>query len=428
MKDILIKNGRVVDPASKRDEQLDILVKDGKIVQLGKNLKPNGAETIDAKGKIVAPAFVDMHTHLRQPGREDEETFLTASRAAIKGGFGTLLAMPNTTPPCDNQGVAEYVIAEARKTALVNIYPAACVTKAQGGRELTEIGELAKAGVLAITDDGRPVFSVQIMRRALEYSKIFGMLLIDHCEDLELSGGVANEGYTATVLGLKGVPKEAESAIVARDLQLAKLTGGKLHIAHVSTAESVEFIRGAKRDKLNVTCEVTPHHFTLTDEAVLGYNTLAKVNPPLRSKEDIEALKSGLKDKTIDVIATDHAPHLDVEKDTEFDTASFGMVGLETALALSVMELVDKKVLSVGELIEKLSANPARILGLSAKGKLSEGADADIVVIDTEKHWKLDSLESKSKNTPFIGWKLKGKATDLVVGGKILMRNEEILA
>jgi len=446
MTNILIKNARVIDPENKIDGVLDILIKDGKIVEVGKNINPacaknarrdpaepegrmreqNGAEIIDAAGKIAAPGFIDMHTHLRQPGKEDEETFLTASKAAAKGGFTTIVAMPNTSPVCDNQGVVEYVMSEGRKINLVNIYAAGSVTKNIEGKDLSEIGDMVKAGVLAVTDDGRPVWSSHVMRRALEYTKMFGIPVIDHCEDLELSKeGVMNEGFISTKLGLKGIPNEAEYSIVARDIALLKLSGGKLHIAHVSAKESVELIRQAKKEKLNITCEAVPHHFTLTDEAIKEYNTYAKVNPPLRAKEDIEALKQGIKDGTIDVIATDHAPHLEIEKDVEFNFASFGMIGLQSALPLALMELVDKKYISLNQLIEKMSANPAKILGLKNKGSLSAGKDADVVLFDPNSEWVYDekTIESKSKNTPFLDWKLKGKVTDLIVGGRLILKS-----
>lgn len=424
---ILIKNARVIDPENKKDEVLDILIKDGKIAEVGKNLKQNGAQTIDATGKIAAPGFIDMHTHLRQPGREDKETFLTASRAAAKGGFTTLLAMPNTSPVCDNQGVVEYVLSEGRKTGIVNIYPAGAITKNLEGKDLSEIGDMVRAGALAITDDGKPVYSAQIMRRALEYAKMFNIPVMDHCEDPELfKEGVMNESYMSTVLGLKGIPNEAEYSVVARNISLLRLSGGRLHIHHVSTKEAVELIRQAKKDRLRITAEATPHHFTLTDEAAKEYNTYAKVNPPLRGKEDVEAIKQGLKDGTIDIIATDHAPHLDIDKEVEFNSASFGLIGLQSALSLAMMELVDKKYISISQLVEKLSTNPAKILGLKNKGSLTAGKDADVVVFDPYVDWVYDikSVESKSKNTPFLGWKLKAKVTDLVVSGKIILKKE----
>lgn len=420
---ILIKDGRVIDPANRIDQIQDVLIKNGKIVEVGKKLAADGAEIIDAKGKIVAPGFIDMHTHLRQPGREDEETFYTASRTAAKGGFTSLLAMPNTNPFCDNQGVVEYIYAESKKTALVNIFAAGCITKSQQGKELTEIGSLVQSGALAITDDGKPVASTQMMRRALEYSRIFDILVIEHCQDMDLSaGGVMNYGFVSTVLGLKGMPSESESIAVQRDIQLAQLTGARLHIAHVSTKESAEHIRSAKKNKVNVTAEAMPHHFTLTEEAVRGYDTNAKVNPPLRTSRDVDAIKEALADGTIDTIATDHAPHAVSEKDIEFELASFGMIGLETALSLSIAELVDKKILTLSQLVEKLSTNPAKILKLNSKGKLSAGLDADIVIFDPQAVWVYDSTESKSKNTPFLGKKLKGKVSDLIVGGKIVLR------
>jgi dihydroorotase len=420
--DILLKGGRVVDPSAGMDSAADILIKEGKIADAGKNLKASGARTIDCEGKIVLPGLIDMHAHFRQPGREDEETFTTGARAALRGGFTSVLCMANTSPPVDNKGVVEYIYSESKKTGLANIYTVGAVTKGLEGKELTEIGQIYEAGAKALSDDGRPVMNAELMRRALEYAKMFGLPVISHCEDLDLSkNGVMNEGFISTRMGLKGVPRAAETIMIMRDIELAQLTGSRVHIAHVSAKESVELIRQAKKKKINVTCETCPHYFTLTEEAVLGFNTNAKVNPPLRTKEDVEAIKKGLADGAIDAIATDHAPHSGEEKDVEFDFAASGMIGLETALSLVYAELVKKGVLSWSGAAERMSLNPARILGLERKGSLKAGRDADITVFDPEVNWVVEAkgLESKSKNTPYMGMKLNGAAQLVIVGGKV---------
>ncbi|MDD4878855.1 MAG: dihydroorotase [Candidatus Omnitrophica bacterium] len=424
--DIILKGGHVVDPASNLDSESDVLIKGDKIAQVGKNIKANGAKTIDCKGKLVFPGLIDMHVHLRQPGREDEETFVTGSRAALKGGFTSVLCMANTSPVIDNKGVVEYIYAEASKTGLINIYPAAAVTKGLEGKELTEIGQMAEAGAKALSDDGKPVMNAEILRRALEYAKMFGLPVISHCEDTNLSkNGAMNEGFISTKLGLKGIPRASEVVMVMRDIELAELTGAKLHIAHVSAKESVEAVREAKKRKIKVTCETCPHYFTLTEEAVFGFNTKAKVNPPLRSKEDLAAVKKGLSDGTIDAISTDHAPHSIEEKDVEFDFAANGMIGLEFALSLANTELVKDKVLDWSGLIKKISANPAGILDLKGKGSLAEGSDADVTVFDPAAEWVVDEkrIESKSKNTPLVGRKMGGTVLVTIVGGKIKYEN-----
>lgn len=425
---ILIKNGHVVDPANKIDQEMDILIEDAKISKVSKNIKAEGAEIIDASAKIVAPGLIDMHSHLREPGREDEETLLTASKAAVKGGFTSICAMPNTTPPCDNQGVVGFIISEAKRIGLCNIYVVGTITKGRKGEELSEIGELKTAGVVALSDDGSSVDNSEVMRRALEYTGMVGLPIIAHCEDKMLSkDGVMNEGFISTVLGLRGIPAICESTRVSRELELCAMTKGKLHIAHVTTKRSIELISDAKKRGVDVTCETCPHYFTLTDEAIKtsGFDTNTKMNPPLRTKEDVEAIKEALKEGTIDCIATDHAPHTEDEKDTDFDSAPFGIIGLETALSLAIMELLDKKVLDWTGLVEKISLNPAKILGFK-KGTLSVGADADIVVIDPTKEWKVtkENLESKSKNTPFMGKTLKGMAVITIKDGKIVYREK----
>lgn len=423
---ILIKSGHVVDPVNKIDAEMDILIEDGKIEAVSKNIKTAAAEVIDAKGKIVTPGLIDMHAHLREPGREDEETLLTASKAAVKGGFSSICAMPNTTPPADNQGVVGFISSEGKRIGLSNIYVIGTITKGRQGQELAEFGELKTAGVVALSDDGSSVENSEIMRRALEYAGMYNLPIIAHCEDKTLSkDGVMNEGFISTLLGLRGIPAISESARVARELELCAMTKGKLHIAHVSTKRSVELIRDAKKRGLTVTCETCPHYFTLTDEAVKqsGFDTNTKMNPPLRAQEDREAVKQALRDGTIDCIATDHAPHTEDEKDTDFDTAPFGIIGLETALSLVIMELLDKKILNWAGLVEKMSINPSRILGLN-KGTLSKASDADIAIIDPNKEWQVtkDTLESKSKNTPFLGRTLKGMAVAVITEGRVVYK------
>ena len=417
---ILIKNGRVIDPANKIDTVLDILIENGKIIELGKSLRtPNSKlQTIDASGKIVVPGLIDMHVHLREPGYEYKETIKTGTEAALAGGFTSIACMPNTKPVNDNQSVTDFILDKARKDGVVNVYPVGAISKGLKGEELSEIGELKSAGVVAITDDGKPVMNSELMRRAMEYASMFDLPVLSHCEDLHLSeGGVMNEGFVSTELGLKGIPNASEDAMVARDIALSELTGARLHIAHVSTRGAVNLIRDAKNRGVKVTCETAPHYFTLTEKMVNGYNTNAKMNPPLRSEDDLKAIREGLKDGTIDVIATDHAPHEISEKDVEFDKAPFGIVGLETALPLA-LKLVKDGIISFADAIKKLTVNPARILNLS-KGTLSTGADADITVIDPEKEWQIDvtKFKSKGKNSPFHGWKVKGMVNTVIING-----------
>jgi dihydroorotase len=419
---ILIKNGHIIDPANKVDEKLDVLVSDGKIAKLGKpgSLAVNGSQVIDANGKLVVPGLIDMHVHLREPGFEYKETIATGTAAARAGGFTSVCSMPNTNPVNDCRSVTEFIISQAAKEAAARVFPIGAITKGSKGEELAEMGELHRAGCVAISDDGRPVMNAAIMRRAMEYSKIFDLAVISHCEDASLSAkGVMNEGFVSTELGLRGIPAAAEEVMAARDIALAGLTGCRLHIAHVSTAGSVRLVREAKQRGVKVTAETCPHYFTLTDEAARGYNTMAKMNPPLRTAEDVAAVKQGLKDGTIDVIATDHAPHGMDEKSVEFDYAPFGIVGLETALGLT-FKLVQEGTLALSGAIAKLSINPATILTLG-KGTLSVGVDADITIIDPDIEWTVDASQfrSKSRNTPFNGWKLKGRAVRTIVGGKI---------
>jgi dihydroorotase len=422
--DLAITGGRVIDPESRLDRIAHIFVQDGLIKEISprKTTTRIGAkEVIDAKGKIVVPGLIDMHAHLREPGREDEETIYTGSCAAVAGGFTSVCCMPNTEPPIDNQEAVKFVYAKA-KEAKCKIFCVGAVTKGEKGEELTEILDLVRAGVVAISDDGKPVSSSQVMRNALEYCKMFNLPIISHCEDLNLSsGGVMHEGFVSTSLGMNGIPSIAEEVMVARDLKLAEFTGGRVHIAHVSTQGSVDLIREAKKRGIKVTCETTPHHFTLTDDAVKTFDTNAKVNPPLRTRKDVEAIKKGLKDGTIDSIATDHAPHSVEEKEVEFDFAPFGMVGLETALGLVVTELVNKKILTWPQAIAKLTINPSRILNLKG-GRIKRDFPADLTIIDPKASWIVNpsQFKSKSKNSPFGGKKLRGRVCYTIVDGKIV--------
>ncbi len=418
---ILIKNGHIIDPANNVDEVLDLLVSGGKVDRLGKqgSISETGTQVIDAAGKIVVPGLIDMHVHLREPGFEYKETIGTGAAAAKAGGFTSVCCMPNTNPVNDNRSVTEFILSQARN-ALARVYPIGAITKGAKGDELAEMAELRSAGCFAVSDDGKPVMNAAVMRCALEYSKIFDMLVISHCEDTALAAkGVMNEGVISTELGLRGIPRAAEDVMTARDIALAELTGGRLHIAHVSTAGSVSIVRDAKARGVKVTAETCPHYFSLTEEAVRGYNTMAKMNPPLRSAADVAAIKQGLRDGTLDVIATDHAPHAADEKAGEFDFAPFGIVGLETALGLT-LKLVEEGTLTVAEAIRKLTANPAGILKID-KGSLSPGSEADITILDPGLEWIVNASEfkSKSRNTPFNGWKLKGRAVQTIVGGGI---------
>ncbi|MFA6320273.1 MAG: dihydroorotase [Candidatus Omnitrophota bacterium] len=427
-KQYLIKDGRVVDPANKINDIFDILISDGKIEKTGKNLNIKSGETIDAKGKIVAPGFIDMHVHLREPGREDEETVRTGSRAAVHGGFTSILCMPNTDPAIDNPAVVKNLKDIIAKDAVCNVFIAGAVTEGRTGKKLTDFDNLKSAGVIALSDDGSPTPDSMI-DEALKRSMKAGLLLTEHCEVPRLSqGGVMNKGFISTKLGLKGISAQSEYEAVKRNIDIAEKLSARIHIAHVSCKESVEFIRQAKKKGVQVTTETAPHYFALSEECCATYDTNTKINPPLRSMADVDAIKAGLADGTIDVIATDHAPHTDSEKDVEFDYAPFGKIGLESALPVSVMELVDKKILSWDELIKKLSANPAKILGVPG-GRLSKGDPADITIIDPDKEYilKKDIIESKSKNSPFIGWKVKGRISTVFVKGTIVMKDEIML-
>lgn len=420
---LLILGGTVIDPATKREGRFDVLVEEGLIAEVQPSLRAReGLRVLDAAGKLVLPGFIDLHAHLRQPGREDKETIETGARAAAQGGFVAVCAMPNTTPAVDHGGAVEWVIHEAKRVGLVEVHPIGALTKGRSGQELTDFGELFEAGCVALSDDGAPLVNPLLMRRALEYSKVFGRPVIQHAEDAVLSaGGVMHEGLISTTLGLRGIPSASESTVVARDLALAACTGGWLHVAHVSCAESVELIRQAKRRGVQVTCEVTPHHLALTHEAVEGFRTEAKVNPPLRTEEDRLALIEGLKDGTIDAIATDHAPHTDWEKDADFDTAPFGISGLETALGVCATTLVEPGHLSWSQLAQALSINPARIAGLNGHG-LAKGRPANLTLVDPKARWTVDPNQfvSKSANTPFAGQALVGRVVNTIRQGVIL--------
>ena len=413
MAKLLIKHGHVVDPANKRDGRFDVLIDRGNVSDIQPSIPGNGAKVIDATGLVVAPGFVDLHTHLREPGREDKETIESGSRAALRGGFTTLCAMPNTTPAMDHRGIVDFLRQEAERVGLVDVRPIGAITKGRQGKELTDFAELFDAGCIALSDDGNPVADSFLMRRALEYAKIFDRPLIQHAEDPALfADGVMHEGLVSTTLGLRGIPSEAESVLVARDIALSELTGGWVHFAHLSSAKSVELVRQAKRRGLRITCEVTPHHLALTHESVEDFNTSAKVNPPLRTEADRQALIEGLRDGTIDCVATDHAPHTEWEKAADFDAAPFGISGLETALAVCVQALVVPGLLTWSQLVEKLSTHPARIAGTGG-GALTVGAEADIVLIDPKRQWTVDPKQfvSKGRHSPFAGQTVTGAVT-----------------
>jgi dihydroorotase len=422
----VIKGGRVIDPGN-LDDILDIVIADGNIVEIKQNALAGGAnkesKIIDASGKIVAPGLIDMHVHLRDPGYEYKETIETGSRAAAFGGFTAVCCMPNTNPVNDCRQVTEYIVKKAVKADIVRVYPVAAISKGLKGDRLCEYGELKDAGAIAVSDDGNPVMNSQLMRRALEYSSGFNLPVISHCEDFDLvSDGAMNEGAVATKMGLSGIPNAAESIMVLRDIALCELTGVPVHIAHVSTKESVRAIRDAKKRGVPVTAETAPHYFSLTDASIKDYNTNSKMNPPLRTEQDREAICQGLVDGTIDVIATDHAPHSIIEKAVEFDQAANGIIGLETAVPLG-LKLVEAGIIDITDLIEKMSKNPARILGL--KTGLEIGKTADITIIDPEISYCIDAdrFQSLSRNTPFDGWDVKGRAVLTMVGGKVVYQD-----
>jgi len=422
---ILIKNGRIIDPLNKIDAVMDILVENNKISKVAKNIKADAQTIIDASNKIVAPGTIDMHVHLREPGREDKETVFSGTAAAAKSGVTTVLAMPNTQPAIDSVENIRLLQGIIDKDAKINVLACGTITKERLGQELSDIAGLKQAGAIAISDDGSSVDSDELMFEALKKAKQAGILTICHSEDKKLTAkGAMNLGFNSTRLGLRGISNESEYKRVKRDIELAQKTDACVHIAHVSCKESVDIIAKAKKKGIKVTCETAPHYFALTDDDIIDYDTNMKVNPPLRTKEDVAAIKTGLKNSTIDAIASDHAPHTENEKDIEFERAEFGKIGLESGLAVSIMELIDKKILSWTELFEKLAVNPARILGIN-KGSLSVGADADIIIIDADKEFVLEKkkIVSKSKNSPFIGRKVKGLVEYTIFKGKIIYKN-----
>ena len=430
----LLKGGRIVDPSQHLDScPMDILVESGRISRLeedihktitaGRRAKSGGFTLLDLKGRVITPGLVDMHTHLREPGFEYKETIRTGSEAALAGGFTSIACMPNTRPVNDNRAVTEFIKRKAVECGLVRVYPVAAATRGSEGGHLAEFGDLKDAGAVAFSDDGKPVMNAGIMRRVLEYAGSIGMTVISHCEDLNLSaGGMMNEGWAATRFGLSGIPGIAEDVMVVRDMLLAEFTKTSVHIAHISTKEAVAIVRDAKRRGVRVTAETAPHYFSLTDEFLEGFDTNGKVNPPLRTAEDVRAVKEGLRDGTIDVIASDHAPHGRTDKEVEFDYASFGISGLETSLALG-LRLVEEGILTLPQLIEKMAFTPAMILQIPG-GTLAVGKAADLTVIDTDKAWRVDpsAFLSLGKNTPFAGWELRGKAVLTMVDGAIKYR------
>jgi dihydroorotase len=418
---LLLKGARVIDPASKIDSRMDVLVEDGKITACSTTIKASSdVKIMDLTGMIVAPGLIDIHTHLREPGLEYKETIATGSAAAVAGGFTSIACMPNTEPVNDNRSITEFIRRKAAEANLACVYPIGAISVGSEGKQLTEFWDLQEAGIIALSDDGKPVMDAALMRRALEYASSLNLPVIQHCEDKNLSGGgLMNEGYWATILGLPGIPAIAEDAMVARDILIAEYTRTRIHIAHVSTAGSVRLIRDAKKRGLNVTAETAPHYFTLTDESLQDYDTNYKVSPPLRSAADVAAIKEGLADGTLDAIACDHAPHGRTDKEVEFEYALSGISGLETSLGLS-LNLVHDGVLTWPTLVAKMSCHPARILNLP-KGTLTCGSDADITVIDPELPWTVDvkTFHSLGKNSPFSGRKMKGRAVLTIVGGDI---------
>ncbi len=423
--DIIIKNGRVIDPANSIDKICDVLLCDGKIADVGENISSDVEKIIDAEGLWVVPGLIDLHVHLREPGFERKETIKTGSRSAAMGGFTTICCMPNTNPVIDNEIIVEYINMKAERESVVNILPIGSITKGQEGQELADIGKMAEVGICAVSEDGRSVENAALMKTALKYAGMFNLPVFSHCEDLKLVGkGCMNAGEKASLLGLKGISNDSEEVIVSRDIILAGSVNAKLHLCHMSTKGCVELIKQAKERGIAVTAEVTPHHFTLTEDDIVDYDSNYKMNPPLRTKEDVAALKQALKDDIIEVISTDHAPHHIDEKNCEFENAANGIIGLETSLCLGISELVDKGVLTPSQLIEKMSYNPAKVLS-SDKGTLSVGADGDITIIDPKREYVIDSgkFASKARNTPFNGRMVKGKVLYTIVRGKVIVEN-----
>lgn len=418
---LLLKNARLIDVIHRRDETTDLLISEGKIEKIG-TIDISGVDTWDLSGKVLTHGLIDMHVHLREPGREDKETVWTGCNAAMAGGFTAIACMPNTTPPIDTPDTVLFVKSRAEKH-LVDVYPVGCVSKNREGKELAEIGNLVEAGAVSISDDGDPVYNAEIMRRALEYVKMFDIPVIEHAEDKQLSNrGSMHEGFTSTRLGLRGIPSVSEETIVARDILLAEYTDSRVHIAHISSGGTVRLVREGKKRGIKVTCEVCPHHFTLTDLAVENYDTFAKMNPPLREQKDIDEIKAGLKDGTIDIIATDHAPHTIEDKECEFDRAAFGITGLETCVGITLNDLVHKKVISLESAIDKLAIAPRKLLNLPLP-ELTVGAPANMTILDLEKVWKYDVTQtcSKSINTPYHNYEMRGKAVGVIHKGMMFM-------
>ena len=428
---LLIANGYLIDPSQGINTgQKDVLIEDGRIVGLPDrgDPVPEGAEVFDATGMVVAPGFIDMHVHLREPGQEYKETIETGARAAVAGGWTSVCAMPNTDPINDSAAVTRFIIEQGERARLANVFPIGAITKNSAGTELAEMGEMRRAGIVAVSDDGRPVPSAGTMRRAMEYARGFDLTVVDHCEDRSLvAGGVMHEGRMSLLLGLRGMPAAAEEMDAVRDLMLAEMTGARVHLAHVSTRGAIEAVRRAKEKGLAVTCEVAPHHWSLTDAAVEGYDTNTKMNPPLRSHEHLAAILEGLRDGTIDAIATDHAPHHADEKALEYDQAPFGITGLETGVALALNRLVHEGVIGLERLVELCSVNPARIFNLTDRGSLRPGAWGDVTILDPDLNWTFHSSQSKSKsrNTPFDNWQLRGAPTATIVAGRIVYQRPE---
>lgn len=425
---LLIQNGQVIDPASQTNEVMDILVENGIISKIEKSITDNADKIINAKGNWVTPGFIDVHVHLREPGYEYKETIATGTRSAAKGGYTTICPMPNTNPVCDSDIMIEYIKLKAEREGVVHVLPIGAITKGQKGEELSNIGKMAKAGACAISEDGKSVPSSGLLKTAMKYAKMFDIPVLSHCEDINLvAGGSMNAGASAQLLGLKGISNDSEEVIVARDMILAKSTNSKLHICHMSTKGSVELLRQAKLAGQTVTAEATPHHFTLSDDFITDYDGNTKMNPPLRSKEDVLAIRQALKDNVIDIIATDHAPHSIDEKNCEYEKVAFGIVGLETALPLGITVLVEGGWLTPMELITKMTYNPAKMLNID-KGTLTIGKSADITIIDPNKTYKIDAntFASKSKNTPFGGFEVKGKVMYTIVDGNIVVENGEL--
>ena len=423
MRPILIRGGRVIDPSRGGDGIADLLLEGDRVAAVGRNIgEPDGALLIEAAGMVVAPGLIDLHTHLREPGQEDLETVASGAMAAAAGGFSAVCAMPNTDPVTDNQAAVGFIVGQAQRAGRARVHPIGAISVGQKGQQLAEFGELVGAGAVAVSDDGKPVMSSHLMRTALEYARTFGIPVADHCEDMTLAqGGAMHEGLVSTRLGLKGIPSAAEEIMVARDIILAELTGGHVHLCHMSTRGSVELIRRAKEKGIRVTAEACPHHFSLTHDACEGYNTNAKMNPPLREAEDRAAVREGLRDGTIDVIATDHAPHHYDAKEREFDDAPNGIIGLETALGLAVTELVEGGILTLPQLIDRMSTTPARIFNLPG-GTFATGAVGDVVVFDPAVEWEVrpEDFFSKSRNTPFRGRRLRGRAEVTIVRGEVV--------